>query len=485
MGFAPMSEEEQAEFMENTVDDIEEVQEQEARTQEEMIQRFKNMRAMFVRPGGFFAEQMMRGEFPSDTVQVGFSLNADTKPKSSMRSLRTLKPMTVQELDLGTTHRGRYLCGWVAIDDAFFGISSSSLLLEDVTGRLVEIAAYGLVEIDLPPTQRQRALASGFPKGKPIAVIEPYYKVRMDGSVGIRVDDAQELVPWRDVPTDLISWKKLGNEYFSALNTQNQGRGALACYQRSIEAVQPEAHTIAVLLSNLATCRFKMGDYVSSIHLSGAAAHLNPGYFKGWFRLASALAENEAKAQRGGEVCHPLVVARVVALYSPAGTTIWKTQSGSAFDQLLEQYQARVHAVCPVREKFFLQVFEELIREVACECPERGLMLLRVRDELRLTIEAHQTLYHNSIAYGRQKAVQAEAGVGELELAVCRLKTERDLLLAKKKELTRKVMYLEEQNSEEEKKRQLRHSHTMQFLQTQRQELDIFHREMTRDPTWK
>ncbi|KAL4086145.1 hypothetical protein PRIC1_014767 [Phytophthora ramorum] len=313
MGFAPMSEEEQAEFMENTVDDIEEVQEQEARTQEEMIQRFKNMRAMFVRPGGFFAEQMMRGEFPSDTVQVGFSLNADTKPKSSMRSLRTLKPMTVQELDLGTTHRGRYLCGWVAIDDAFFGISSSSLLLEDVTGRLVEIAAYGLVEIDLPPTQRQRALASGFPKGKPIAVIEPYYKVRMDGSVGIRVDDAQELVPWRDVPTDLISWKKLGNEYFSALNTQNQGRGALACYQRSIEAVQPEAHTIAVLLSNLATCRFKMGDYVSSIQLSGAAAHLNPGYFKGWFRLASALAENEAKAQRGGEVCHPLVVARVVA----------------------------------------------------------------------------------------------------------------------------------------------------------------------------
>ncbi|RLN31814.1 hypothetical protein BBI17_008810 [Phytophthora kernoviae] len=27
------------------------------------------------------------------------------------------------------------------------------------------------------------------------------------------------------------------------------------------------------------------------------------------------------------------------------------------FDQLLEQYQARMHAICPVREKFFLQVF--------------------------------------------------------------------------------------------------------------------------------
>ncbi|EGZ29207.1 hypothetical protein PHYSODRAFT_472715 [Phytophthora sojae] len=110
------------------------------------------------------------------------------------------------------------------------------------------------------------------------------------------------------------------------------------------------------------------------------------------------------------------------------------------FDQLLEQYQARVHAICPVREKFFLHIFaEELIREVACECPERGLMLLRVRDELRLTIEAHQTLYHNSIAYGRQKAVQAEAGVGELDNEISRLQAEREVLLAKKKELVQKV----------------------------------------------
>jgi dynein light intermediate chain len=83
---------------------------------------------------------------------------------------------------------------------------------------------------------------------------------------------------------------------------------------------------------------------------------------------------------------------------------------------------------------------EELIREITCECPERGLVLLRVRDELRLSVEAYQTLYHNSIAYGRQKAVQAEAGVGELEKEVCRLEAERNALLARKKELAHKVM---------------------------------------------
>ncbi|RLN56715.1 hypothetical protein BBJ29_010144, partial [Phytophthora kernoviae] len=82
----------------------------------------------------------------------------------------------------------------------------------------------------------------------------------------------------------------------------------------------------------------------------------------------------------------------------------------------------------------------ELIREVACECPERGLMLLRLRDELRLTIEAYQTLYHNSISYGRQKAVQAEAGVGEFEGEIVRLKAEREQLVSKKRELAHKLM---------------------------------------------
>ncbi|GMF20332.1 unnamed protein product [Phytophthora lilii] len=79
-----------------------------------------------------------------------------------------------------STHQGRYLCGWVAIDDAFFGIASTSFLIEDVTGYLVEFAAYGLVNEELPPQERQRGLASKFPKGQQIIVVEPYYKVRLD-----------------------------------------------------------------------------------------------------------------------------------------------------------------------------------------------------------------------------------------------------------------------------------------------------------------
>ncbi len=36
---------------------------------------------------------------------------------------------------------------------------------------------------------------------------------------------------------------------------------------------------------------------------------------------------------------------------------------------------------------------DELIRQVTLNCPERGLLLLRVRDEARMTIAAYQTLY--------------------------------------------------------------------------------------------
>ena len=43
-------------------------------------------------------------------------------------------------------------------------------------------------------------------------------------------------------------------------------------------------------------------------------------------------------------------------------------------------------------------------------CAERGLLLLRVRDEIRMTIAAYQTLYESSVAFGMRKALQAEQG---------------------------------------------------------------------------
>jgi hypothetical protein len=55
---------------------------------------------------------------------------------------------------------------------------------------------------------------------------------------------------------------------------------------------------------------------------------------------------------------------------------------------------------------------------VTVNCAERGLLLLRVRDEIRMTIAAYQTLYESSIAFGMRKALLAEQRKGELQTKV-------------------------------------------------------------------
>lgn len=46
--------------------------------------------------------------------------------------------------------------------------------------------------------------------------------------------------------------------------------------------------------------------------------------------------------------------------------------------------------------------------QVTVNCVERGLLLSRVRDELKLTIETYETLYESAIAYGLRKAIGVE-----------------------------------------------------------------------------
>ena len=47
---------------------------------------------------------------------------------------------------------------------------------------------------------------------------------------------------------------------------------------------------------------------------------------------------------------------------------------------MMEDRQARKSGICGIREELYGQTFDELIRQVAIDCPERGLLLMRVRD---------------------------------------------------------------------------------------------------------
>jgi dynein light intermediate chain, axonemal len=55
---------------------------------------------------------------------------------------------------------------------------------------------------------------------------------------------------------------------------------------------------------------------------------------------------------------------------------------------------------------------------VTINCAERGLLLLRVRDEIHMTVAAYQTLYESSIAFGMRKALIAEQRKAEMQVAL-------------------------------------------------------------------
>ena len=97
-------------------------------------------------------------------------------------------------------------------------------------------------------------------------------------------------------------------------------------------------------------------------------------------------------------------------------------------DHQLQSRQARETGICPVREELYSQCFDELIRQITINCAERGLLLLRVRDEARMTIASYETLYESSIAYGIRKALMAEQKRTEIDSKIKQLETnKRDL----------------------------------------------------------
>ena len=58
-------------------------------------------------------------------------------------------------------------------------------------------------------------------------------------------------------------------------------------------------------------------------------------------------------------------------------------------DRRLIAYQTRETGICPKREELHAQCFDELIRQITINCAERGFLLVRVRDEIKMTIQAY------------------------------------------------------------------------------------------------
>merc|ERR1719171_1757536 len=135
-------------------------------------------------------------------------------------------------------------------------------------------------------------------------------------------------------------------------------------------------------------------------------------------------------------------------------------------DRKLQQRQARETGICPIREELYAQCFDELIRQVTINCAERGLLLLRVRDEIRMTIAAYQTLYESSVAFGMRKALQAEQGKADMEQKIVELQNEKRGLEGQVNALKAKCDEIEKREAERRATDERKHADEIEKLKT-------------------
>ena len=147
-------------------------------------------------------------------------------------------------------------------------------------------------------------------------------------------------------------------------------------------------------------------------------------------------------------------------------------------DASLRERRARETGVCPVREELYAQCFDELIRQVTVTCAERGLLLLRVRDELRMSIAAYQTLYESGVAFGMRKALQAERGKSEMAETVDAQAKKIADLERREAEWRTKCEAIEAREAERRSREETKHAEETAFLNRAnkqlKQQLDKF-----------
>jgi len=140
-------------------------------------------------------------------------------------------------------------------------------------------------------------------------------------------------------------------------------------------------------------------------------------------------------------------------------------------DKKLLQRQARETGICPIRRELYKQTFDEIIRQVTINCAERGLLLLRVRDEINMTLEAYKTIYESSTGFGCRKALSAKKDEYETVAQIEQLTTEIGSLQTEANELTARIEAIKRKEGNEREVLKRKHAEEVQFLKRNNQQL--------------
>jgi len=119
-----------------------------------------------------------------------------------------------------------------------------------------------------------------------------------------------------------------------------------------------------------------------------------------------------------------------------------------------------------------------VIRQVALEGPERGLLLHRVRNEALMTLDAYRALFEASVVFGVRKQLQAEEGVPAMEEEAERLREQTTALEAQVLAQRNRLAVLERRHRERHELDERSRKQELDFLAHQHKHLDAFLRGM-------
>ena len=164
---------------------------------------------------------------------------------------------------------------------------------------------------------------------------------------------------------------------------------------------------------------------------------------------------------------------KFIQYVSPKSATREKSRDlFKALDAKLKERRAKEKGICPVREELYSQCFDEIIRQVTIDNPDRGLLLLKVRDEIKMSIASYQILYESAILYGIRKQLQAEDAREQLKKELEEKEKKNIELTNKKIELENKLKTLKKHFGERKEIEANKREKDITFLNQQKESLE-------------
>ncbi|XP_025411316.1 28 kDa inner dynein arm light chain, axonemal-like, partial [Sipha flava] len=101
------------------------------------------------------------------------------------------------------------------------------------------------------------------------------------------------------------------------------------------------------------------------------------------------------------------------------------------FESQISYWNIQTKGLTPIRKELYGQYFDEQIRQVYLNDEEMGELLMRIRNELKITVEAYIYHFENGVMFSVRKSKIHDQEMNDIEMDVKTLK-ENNLSLEKK-----------------------------------------------------